>query len=314
MKVLKNFLLSTRFLFQNLERVQFYDLNGKLIGDTNVLDLDQEVFSKSDTILEEDINKQSELKDETLKDQESSRERKVENIINLIEKNNEPVVLEVKEGDNFYVKTLNEVNINDEVFGYIMVTEQANEILTAVQERRNFILRTVFAIAIVIFIFSIFLNRYILKPIAGLVRYTESIKNKDESFGRIEKFLQRSDELGLLSRSLNNMTVDLQKRTKRAENSSADLAHEIRNPLASLKGASELLDSTVDKDERKKLIKILSHDVERIDRLITDYSQMLKDEASLSREKMRLLNLQNLIKNVVEEFANNPSVIEKNCI
>ena len=49
MKVL-NFLLSTRFLFQNLERVQFYDLNGKLIGDTNVLDLDQEVFSKSDTI------------------------------------------------------------------------------------------------------------------------------------------------------------------------------------------------------------------------------------------------------------------------
>tara|TARA_Y100000816_G_C25892293_1_gene465510 strand:- start:33 stop:761 length:729 start_codon:yes stop_codon:yes gene_type:complete len=107
------------------------------------------------------------------------------------------------------------------------------------------------------------------------------------------------------------MTVDLQKRTKRAENSSADLAHEIRNPLASLKGASELLDSTVDKDERKKLIKILSHDVERIDRLITDYSQMLKDEASLSREKMRLLNLQNLIKNVVEEFANNPSVIEK---
>ena len=251
------------------------------------------------------------MKDETLKDQESSRERKVENIINLIEKNNEPAVLEVKEGDNFYVKTLNEVNINDEVFGYIMVTEQANEILTAVQERRNFILRTVFAIAIVIFIFSIFLNRYILKPIAGLVRYTESIKNKDESFGRIEKFLQRSDELGLLSRSLNNMTVDLQKRTKRAENSSADLAHEIRNPLASLKGASELLDSTVDKDERKKLIKILSHDVERIDRLITDYSQMLKDEASLSREKMRLLNLQNLIKNVVEEFANNPSVIEK---
>ncbi len=309
---IKNFLLSTRFLFQNLERVQFYDLNGKLIGDTNVLDLDQEVFSKSDAILEEDINKQSELKDETLKNQKSSRERKVENIINLIEKkNNEPVVLEVKEGDNFYVKTLNEVNINDEVFGYIMVTEQANEILTAVQERRNFILRTVFAIAIVIFIFSIFLNRYILKPIAGLVRYTESIKDKDESFGRIEKFLQRSDELGLLSRSLNNMTVDLQKRTKRAENSSADLAHEIRNPLASLKGASELLDSTVDKDERKKLIKILSHDVERIDRLITDYSQMLKDEASLSREKMRLLNLQNLIKNVVEEFANNPSVIEK---
>jgi len=193
-----------------------------------------------------------------------------------------------------------------------MVTEQANEILTAVEERRNFILRTVFAIGIAVFIFSIFLNRYILKPIAGLVRYTESIQAKDESFGKIEKFLYRSDELGLLSRSLNNMTKDLQKRTRRAENSSADLAHEIRNPLASLKGASELLETTSDQSDRKKLIEILSHDVSRIDRLITDYSQMLKDEASLSREKMKTLNLEDLIKNIVEEFNNNPAAIEKN--
>ncbi len=312
-KSLKNFLFSTRFLFQNLERVQFYDLDGNLIGDSNVLDLDQSVFSKPDTIFQKEINQDSQLEEKKLKNDKSSQENKAGNVSSLInKKNNDPVVLQIKESGNFYVKTLDDVNVKGEIIGYIMVTEQANEILIAVQERRNFILRTVFAIGIAIFIFSIFLNRYILKPIAGLVRYTESIKEKEESFGRIEKFLQRSDELGLLSRSLNNMTMDLQKRTTRAENSSADLAHEIRNPLASLKGASELLDNTVDKVERKKLIKILSHDVERIDRLITDYSQMLKDEASLSREKMKLLDLQNLIKNVVEEFGNNPSVIEKN--
>jgi len=193
-----------------------------------------------------------------------------------------------------------------------VVTEQANEILTAVEERKNFIIRTVLAIGIVIFIFLIFLNKYILNPISGLVAYTESIKAKDESMGKIEKFLYRSDELGLLSRSLNNMTKDLQQRTQRAENSSADLAHEIRNPLASLKGASELLENTADKTERMKLIKILSHDVERIERLITDYSQMLKDEASLSREKMKVLDVQSLVKNVVEEFSNNNSVAEKN--
>ena len=79
-----------------------------------------------------------------------------------------------------------------------------------------------------------------------------------------------------------------------------------------LKGASELLDSTTDKVERVKLIKILTHDVQRIERLITDYSQMLKDEASLSREKMKFLNMDNLIKNVVEEFNNTNSVTEKN--
>ena len=130
--------------------------------------------------------------------------------------------------------------------------------------------------------------------------------------GKIEKFLNRSDELGLLSRSLNNMTKDLQYRTQKAENSSADLAHEIRNPLASLKGASELLDNTTDKMERTKLIKLLSHDVERIERLITDYSQMLKDEASLSREKMKVLDINNLLKNVIDEFNNTNAVMEKN--
>ena len=81
------------------------------------------------------------------------------------------------------------------------------------------------------------------------------------------------------------MTKELQKRTNRAETFSTDLAHEIRNPLASLKGASELLDKSHDTNDREKLLKIITHDVERIERLITDYSQMLKDEASLSREK-----------------------------
>ena len=313
-KDLRNFLLSTRFLFQNLERVQFYNIDGVLIGDTNIIDLDQNVFVKSDAIVEENINTESSISKEEPKNKKIINKTENSNINNLItnKKKGEPVVIEREENNNFYVKTLNSVDIKGDILGYIMVTEQANEILTAVEERKNFILRTVFAIAIAIFLFSIFLNKYILTPIAALVGYTESIKSKDDSSRKIEKFLRRSDELGLLSRSLNNMTQDLQNRTRRAENSSADLAHEIRNPLASLKGASELLENTSDQNERVKLIKILSHDVERIERLITDYSQMLKDEASLSREKMKKLDLQALIKNVVDEFKNNSNVHERN--
>ncbi len=98
------------------------------------------------------------------------------------------------------------------------------------------------------------------------------------------------------------MTKELQHRTNRAETFSNDLAHEIRNPLASLKSASELLDKTTEKSESEKLLKIINHDVERIERLITDYSQMLKDEASLSREKMSKINLIDIINNVVEDF------------
>jgi two-component system sensor histidine kinase ChvG len=179
--------------------------------------------------------------------------------------------------------------------------------LLAVEERKNFIIRTFIAIALVILIFSLFLNRYILKPIGFLVLFTEAIKNKSEKPINVEKFFIREDEIGKLTKSIDEMTTELQKRTNRAETFSTDLAHEIRNPLASLKGASELLDKNHELQEREKLLKIINHDVERIERLITDYSQMLKDEASLSREKMKKIDLLLVITNVVEEFKQNLS-------
>ena len=107
------------------------------------------------------------------------------------------------------------------------------------------------------------------------------------------------------------MTLDLQKRTNRAETFSTDLAHEIRNPLASLKGASELLDKTTKQNDHEKLLSIINHDVERIERLITDYTQMLKDEASLSREKMSKIDIDKIIRNVAEDYKQNTISISK---
>ena len=100
------------------------------------------------------------------------------------------------------------------------------------------------------------------------------------------------------------MTLELQKRISHAENFSTDLVHEIRNPLASLKSASEILQDTNDIDQRTKLINILSHDVQRIERLITDYSQMLKDEVALSKEKIKKIDIEPIIKSVVDDFNN----------
>ena len=150
---IKDFLFSTRFLFQNLERVQFYNLEGDLIADTNVLDLDQSVFSKSEKILEENLA-QTEVSNLNNSGQGNMIEQKDQIKLNEIKdfiKNKKPkedLTVQVKENNNFYVKTLNDVIINGEIFGYIMVTERANEILVAVAERKNFILRTVFIIAI----------------------------------------------------------------------------------------------------------------------------------------------------------------------
>ena len=298
---IKKFLLSTRFLFQSLDRVQFFDTKGELIGDTNILDLDQNVFERSEVIIEQTI-------DGKIKEKNSSEQLIVDQNKNLIKDailnkyENGTLTISEKIQNNFFVSTLSRIKLKEKDAGYIVVSEEANDILNAVKERRAFIIRTVLAVALVILIFSLFLNKYILKPIGLLVAFSEAIKKKSTQHIDIKNFFVREDEIGKLTKSIDEMTKELQKRTTRAETFSNDLAHEIRNPLASLKSASELLDKTTAKTESEKLLKIINHDVERIERLITDYSQMLKDEATWSREKMSKINLFEIINNVVEDF------------
>ena len=301
------FLLSTRFLFQNLDRVEFYDLNFDLLGDTDTLDLAQDAFVKSDNVEESKIGNNDDQDinlDKTPKTKQKISFNTKSYVRKYYEEKNKKEQLIISEtiNNNFYVITANPVVIDNENKGYIIVSEIADDILIAVDERKNFILRTVFSIALVIFIFSVFLNKYILKPIRSLVLYTKAIKEKDVKIDKHEKYLLRKDEVGQLSRSLSEMTEDLYKRINVAETFSSDLAHEIRNPLTSLKGASEVLENTQEDEKRKKLIKVISHDVERIERLITDYSQMLKDEASLSRAKMEKIDLSSVVNSVVEDF------------
>ena len=298
---INKFLLSTGFLFQGLDRVQFFSLEGQLIADTNILDLDQRVFSRDDFILQENIGEDQNLDIKDLEGNEKiSNEIISKDYIDRVAGG--PFVTEKIIKKNFFVNTYSRVLIDSNLVGFIKVSEEANDILIAVKERKNFIIRTVMAIALVILIFSLFLNKYILKPIKFLVNFTESIKNKSDENINIKNFYVREDEVGKLTKSIDEMTKELQKRTNRAETFSSDLAHEIRNPLASLKGASELLDKSHEKNDREKLLRIINHDVERIERLITDYSQMLKDEASLSREKMDNIDLHKIVNNVVEDF------------
>ena len=314
---IRDFLFSTRFIFQNLDRVIFFDNDLNLIGDTDTLDLDPRAFSaRLDDIEFESLNNNQ---------QDQNKENKN---INISE--NKPlffkdILKEYLNGDSYgspftfaqedlnqfklvTVKNVIKENLN---IGYIAITENANDIKIATDERKAFVTRTAIAVGFVILIFSFVLSRYFIKPIQNLVSYTKVIKEKSQSKTNIENLKSRNDELGLLSNSLDDMTNELQKRVAHAENFSTDLVHEIRNPLASLKSASEILQDTNDSDQRLKLINILSHDVQRIERLITDYSQMLKDEVALSKEKMKKINIEPIVQSVVDDY-NNIQRVKKN--
>ena len=307
---IRRFLLSTRFLFQNLDRVIFFDNNLNLVGDTDTLDLDPRSFSSRLDIIELETLNEKKSKEIVEKKNIDIGKKKTVSLNDVLLNYSTskdfgiPFTFTQEEFNKFKLITIKNVMQNGKNIGYLAITENANDIKAAIDERKTFIIRTAIAVGIVILIFSFVLNRYFLKPIKNLVSYTKTIKDKKQKTTNIDNLKLRNDELGLLSSSLDDMTLELQKRIRHAENFSTDLVHEIRNPLASLKSASEILHDTNDITQRIKLIDILSHDVQRIERLITDYSQMLKDEVALSKENIKKIDIEPIIKSVVDDFNN----------
>ena len=305
---IRRFLFSTRFLFQNLDRVILFDNQFNLVGDTDTLDLDPRSFSsRLDIVQLEILNEETSKKIIETKNINNEKTVSIKDILTNYSwsKNYGKAFTFTEEGyDKFLLTTVKNVTLDGNNIGYLAISENANDIRSAINERKTFILRTAIFIGIVIFIFSFVLNRYFLKPLKNLVAYTKIIKEKSRKKTNINELKSRNDELGTLSNSLDDMTSELQKRISHAENFSTDLVHEIRNPLTSLKSASEILYETDDREQRSKLIDILNHDVQRIERLITDYSQILKDEVALSKEKMKKINLKSIANSVVDDFNN----------
>jgi len=305
---IRRFLFSTRFLFQNLDRVVLFDNQFNLVGDTDTLDLDPRSFSKRLDIVQLEILDEKIKKEVTeRKDINKKKTVSLKDVLSHYSWSKDfgmPYTFTQENYNQYLLITVKNVMIDGKHAGFLTITENANDIKVAIDERKSFIIRTVIVLAIVILVFSFVLNKYFLKPIKNLVIYTKIIKDKSKKKTNIDVLKNRNDEIGVLSESLDDMTHELQKRIANAENFSTDLVHEIRNPLTSLKSASEILNETEDPIQRSKLTNILNHDVQRIERLITDYSQMLKDEVALSKEKMKKINLKIIAMSVVDDFNN----------
>ena len=142
---------------------------------------------------------------------------------------------------------------------------------------------------------SALLSRFIALPVLRLARAADSVTLARARAISLPDIAERDDELGDLATSLETMTSTLSERMDAIDRFAADVAHEIRNPLTSIRSAVETLDLITDPASRERLTNILKHDVGRLDRLITDISNASRMDAELSREQPRPLDLEKLL-------------------
>jgi two-component system, OmpR family, sensor histidine kinase ChvG len=173
----------------------------------------------------------------------------------------------------------------------LLSTRNAVDVTQAVRDARStlgIVIGVTFLISILL---SLFLARTIVRPLRALVRAAVRVRLGRAREVVVPRLPERGDEIGLLARALSDMTSALRQRIDSVEAFAADVAHEIKNPLASLRSALESLEKVDDPKLRKQLSGIASHDVQRIDRLVTEIAEASRIDAELSRTQFDPVDL-----------------------
>ncbi len=185
------------------------------------------------------------------------------------------------------------------VLGVLMLSTEGGDIDTIVAAERQAILRVFGVAALVTGILAMLLASTIANPLrrlaAAAVRVRRGVKNREE----IPDFSDRQDEIGNLSTALRDMTNALYGRIEAIESFAADVSHELKNPLTSLRSAVETLPLARNDESKRKLMDIIQHDVRRLDRLITDISDASRLDAELARQDASSVDLHKLLTDLV---------------
>ncbi|PRY76215.1 two-component system sensor histidine kinase ChvG [Yoonia maritima] len=202
---------------------------------------------------------------------------------------------------NFIVTT--PIMRDDIAVGVIAVQTAAGEIDGLVQREREQVLR-LFLVAIVVSIgLSLVLASTIANPLADLATAAEASHDRNArkmSPGkvRIPDLTARPDEIGRLSAALRGMVAALYERIEGNEQFAADVAHEIKNPLASLRSAVGTMQFAKREDQRNRLMEIIDHDVKRLDRLVSDISNASRLDSELVKEEEQSFDLIKMMGNI----------------
>ncbi len=181
----------------------------------------------------------------------------------------------------------------------LLTTRNAPDITQSVRDARQTLAIIVAAALIISIQLSLYLARTIVQPLRMLVRAAVRVRLGRDREVVVPRLPERRDEIGLLARAISDMTNALRQRIDAVESFAADVAHEIKNPLASLRSALESLGKVEKPELRRQLHDIAVHDVQRIDRLISEIADASRIDAELSRAQFEPVNFAKLISNAV---------------
>ena len=190
------------------------------------------------------------------------------------------------------------------VRGALLMSTRGGDIDKIIASERWAMVR-IFAVALlVMFVLSLVLAGQIAGPMRRLAEAADRVRRGTRARQEIPDYTERTDEIGHLSGALRDMTQALYNRIEAIERFAADVAHELKNPLTSLRSAVETLPIAKTEESRGRLLDVIQHDVKRLDRLISDISNASRLDAELAREDTGVVDMIELLK-AVGEFANN---------
>ena len=188
------------------------------------------------------------------------------------------------------------------VLGVLLLSTRGGDIDNIVAAERWGIVRVSLFAAAVTVVLSVILANTIAGPVQRLAAAAERVRHSVKARAEIPDFTDRTDEIGHLSGALRDMTQALYGRIDAIESFAADVAHELKNPLTSLRSATETLPLAKTEESKERLMEIIQHDVRRLDRLITDISDASRLDAELVREDARAVDMAELLRTTVALF------------
>jgi two-component system sensor histidine kinase ChvG len=185
------------------------------------------------------------------------------------------------------------------VRGALLLSTQEGDIDKIIAAERFSLLQVFIIAALVMVVLSMLVAGQIVGPVGRLAEAAERVRTGIKSRQEIPDFTRRTDEIGHLSGALRDMTQALYRRLDAIENFAADVSHELKNPLTSLRSAVETLPLAKTDESRGRLMQVIQHDVKRLDRLISDIADASRLDAELARAEAGRVDLKKLITTVV---------------